>query len=198
MKKYVLLVTLMFTFAFLFGCLEPEPDRDITPPIVNNTDDDLVDIPNPASVYCEENGGTLEIRSETGGEIGYCIFDNGSECEEWAYYRGECEPEVEEPIGMANPASVYCEENNGTLEIRNFTNGEKGFCVFVDGSECEEWAYYREECEPGKSFCKDFCGDGICQEIVCEAVGCPCAETWETCSEDCEKPSNLNKPLHMR
>ena len=34
--------------------------------------------------------------------------------------------------------------------------------------------------------CEDMCGDGICQEIVCMAIGCPCAETAESCPEDCE------------
>jgi len=48
---------------------------------------------NPASVYCTEQGGTLEIRSDTeAGQVGYCLFADGSECEEWAYYRGECAP----------------------------------------------------------------------------------------------------------
>ncbi len=47
---------------------------------------------NPASVYCEEQGGTLDIRNEAGGQTGYCVFPDGSECEEWAYYRGECAP----------------------------------------------------------------------------------------------------------
>ena len=38
---------------------------------------------NPASVYCDDNGGTLEIRTGAdGGEYGVCIFDDGSECEE--------------------------------------------------------------------------------------------------------------------
>ena len=50
-------------------------------------------IANPASVYCEEQGGTLVIRSDAeGAQSGYCLFDDGSECEEWAYYRGECQP----------------------------------------------------------------------------------------------------------
>lgn len=34
--------------------------------------------------------------------------------------------------------------------------------------------------------CEDLCGDGICQEIVCMAIGCPCAETPVTCPQDCE------------
>lgn len=37
-----------------------------------------------------------------------------------------------------------------------------------------------------KGVCKDFCGDGVCQEIVCMAIGCPCAETKATCPQDCK------------
>ncbi len=40
--------------------------------------------------------------------------------------------------------------------------------------------------EPVDGVCKNECGDGQCQEIVCMAVGCPCAETAETCPEDCK------------
>ena len=51
------------------------------------------ELANPASVHCIEQGGSLEIRKdESGGEFGVCIFEDGSECEEWAYFRGECEP----------------------------------------------------------------------------------------------------------
>lgn len=39
--------------------------------------------------------------------------------------------------------------------------------------------------QPPDSSCKDVCGDGICQEIVCMAIGCPCAESKMTCPEDC-------------
>lgn len=34
--------------------------------------------------------------------------------------------------------------------------------------------------------CKDECGNGTCEEVVCMAVGCPCAETKESCPADCE------------
>jgi hypothetical protein len=51
---------------------------------------------------------------------------------------------------MANPASVYCEEQGGRLDIRTAEDGSQmGICVFEDGSECEEWAFYRKECGPG-------------------------------------------------
>ncbi len=49
-----------------------------------------LDMANPASVYCEEQGYKVEIRDEAGGQVGYCVFPNGAECEEWAFYNGEC------------------------------------------------------------------------------------------------------------
>ncbi len=49
-------------------------------------------LPNPASQFCVEKGYELEIRTKPdGSQTGYCIFPDGSECEEWAYYRGECQ-----------------------------------------------------------------------------------------------------------
>jgi hypothetical protein len=39
--------------------------------------------------------------------------------------------------------------------------------------------------QQSENFCKNQCGDGVCQEIVCLAIGCPCAETKENCPQDC-------------
>lgn len=51
---------------------------------------------------------------------------------------------------LANPASVYCGQQGGTLQIKNdATGGEFGVCNFSDGSNCEEWQYYRKECLMG-------------------------------------------------
>jgi len=118
----------------------------------------VIDMPNPASVFCEENGGKLEISAdESGAQFGVCIFDDGSECDEWAFFRGECKPgdslKSEAPLAnLPNPASVFCEENSGKLEIRSDETGaQSGACVFDDGSECDEWAFFRGECKPGDS-----------------------------------------------
>ncbi|MDD5181788.1 MAG: DUF333 domain-containing protein [Candidatus Nanoarchaeia archaeon] len=78
---------------------------------------------NPASAYCEQQGYTLEIRTDAnGGQAGYCIFDNGAECEEWAYYREECSPSGIKP-GGANSSmfDVSIKDfafNPGTATIR--------------------------------------------------------------------------------
>ena len=110
---------------------------------------------NPASVYCAEHDGTVDIRDGEGGQIGICVFADGAECEEWAFFRGECTPPGVEPkpasevfANMANPASVYCTENGGNSEIRQGDGGEVGICVFPGGAECDEWAFFRGECKP--------------------------------------------------
>jgi putative hemolysin len=51
-------------------------------------------IANPASVYCESQGGTLSFVEETAGTKGVCTLSDGTVCDEWAFYRGEC-PEKE-------------------------------------------------------------------------------------------------------
>jgi hypothetical protein len=61
-------------------------------------------LPNPASVYCEEQGHRLEIRTAAdGSQSGVCVFADGSECDEWAYFRGECGP-LPTPTNEAPPA----------------------------------------------------------------------------------------------
>lgn len=50
-------------------------------------------LPNPASAFCEGHGYTLRMRENAAGTAGYCQFADGSECEEWAFFRGECWPE---------------------------------------------------------------------------------------------------------
>jgi putative hemolysin len=55
-------------------------------------------VPNPASIFCENQGNRTEIRTASdGSQTGYCIFADGSECDEWMYYRGECGPSGSSP-----------------------------------------------------------------------------------------------------
>jgi putative hemolysin len=42
--------------------------------------------PNPTAVYCDALGYEIETRNNDG----CCVFPDGSACEEWAFYRGEC------------------------------------------------------------------------------------------------------------
>ena len=52
--------------------------------------------------------------------------------------------------GLANPASVNCEEKGGKLEFHERSElGQYGVCVFEDNLQCEEWAMMRGECPEG-------------------------------------------------
>lgn len=55
------------------------------------TDTPQAGLPNPASVYCEQHGNKLEIvTAADGSQSGVCVFPDGSTCDEWAYFKGEC------------------------------------------------------------------------------------------------------------
>jgi putative hemolysin len=49
----------------------------------------------------------------------------------------------QKPIGKPNPASVYCVELGGTLEIRDGDRGAVGYCHLPDGRVVEEWELFR-------------------------------------------------------
>jgi putative hemolysin len=85
---------------------QPEPTSTVISP---------VNMPNPASVYCEDNGNTHEIRSAAdGSQSGVCIFPDGSTCDEWAYYRGECGPAADKSQTPATTLEATLEAGGGS------------------------------------------------------------------------------------
>ncbi|HDU8697556.1 TPA: DUF4377 domain-containing protein [Morganella morganii subsp. morganii] len=47
-------------------------------------------------------------------------------------------------VGMANPASVYCEQSGGKTEIVKAASGWTGYCNLPGGERVDEWTYYRK------------------------------------------------------
>jgi len=68
----------------------------------------------------------------------YCETPSEPYCREFASDANKVE--------MANPASTYCVDNNGSLAIVDTNEGQVGMCTFPNGKVCEEWAYFRGEC----------------------------------------------------
>ena len=96
-QKVFRLIVLLLLGLLAVACEASEPET---------TQEPGTGLANPASVYCEEQGGTLELREDSdGGVYGVCIFPDGSECEEWAYFNGECRPGMYEKAeeGMGKP-----------------------------------------------------------------------------------------------
>jgi putative hemolysin len=81
------------------------------------TDIHQVGIPNPASVYCTQNGNKLEIHTVAdGSQNGICVFPDGSACDEWAYYRGECGLAAQKSPTPAMTVGATTEASGGTEE----------------------------------------------------------------------------------
>ena len=90
-------------FILLTSCSVPPAQLTVTP---IPTESPQANMPNPASTYCEEQGNRLEIRTAAdGSQSGVCIFPDGSECDEWAYFRKECGPIAESKTNSA-PTSI--------------------------------------------------------------------------------------------
>ncbi len=54
-------------------------------------------IANPASVFCEEQGGMVEIVDEADGQVGYCNLPDGRRIEEWEYFRSQQSATTNQP-----------------------------------------------------------------------------------------------------
>jgi len=84
MKNIFILIMIMI---FLSACKVPQ-DKMLEK---TETGGSQVNMPNPAAAFCEQNNYKYEIRTaDDGSQSGICIFPDGSTCDDWAYYRGEC------------------------------------------------------------------------------------------------------------
>lgn len=119
-------------------------------------------IANPASTNCIEKGGKLEIVKGDGGEYGVCTFPDGSKCEEWAFFRGECQigqtkdmPKVSAatppPITTPAKSAATCEQLGGTTSTIKGPDREVTMCILPDGTTCEAGAVASGQCKPGQS-----------------------------------------------
>lgn len=50
-----------------------------------------------------------------------------------------------EPVSLANPASVYCQQLGGITSMAKTADGITGYCALPDGKLFEEWALYRRD-----------------------------------------------------
>ncbi|MFH0776972.1 MAG: DUF333 domain-containing protein [Patescibacteria group bacterium] len=79
----------------------------------------LSELANPAAVKCSVDGFKNEIRTAAdGSQSGICIDANGKECDDWAYFRGECAlgaaASLDENLNAEIPAAV--EDKNASTE----------------------------------------------------------------------------------
>ena len=93
-------------FLALAGCIADEPTVQPTP--------EDISLPNPAAVFCEQHAGRNENRTDSsGGQYGVCVFDDGSECDQWAFFRGECQPGQSGLVPSPKPSPNYTNQTFG-------------------------------------------------------------------------------------
>jgi putative hemolysin len=98
----------------------------------NNHKNQPTEMPNPASVFCEAQGGKLDLGA------GICVLPDGTRVDEWEYYRTQTSGQT----GLANPAAVFCEDQGGTV------SGPEPMCRLPNGTEVDAWDYFRKNAPP--------------------------------------------------
>jgi putative hemolysin len=127
----ILLVLVIAVVMMTAGCTSNQPVTTPVTTVATPVPTTIVAVPttsgstglaNPASVYCGQVGGKTEIKKDaTGAEYGMCTFPNGSSCEEWALYRGECQPTASGSSGSSLAADAKTAINTTVTNLTNKT-----------------------------------------------------------------------------
>lgn len=154
---------------FVLGCPSTPPAEDGPGIMVGNDSDAHGCKASAGYTWCEELQKCIRSWEENctaplvGGDRDEhgCIPSAGySWCEATQKCYRSWEENCTETAQLANPASVNCINNNGTLNIVNTGEGEVGMCTLPSGEVCEEWAFMRGEC-PSKNLtaqAQGYCG----------------------------------------
>jgi len=89
------------------------------PPLSEPAPEGVAKLPNPAAVFCENQGYAYEIRTDAAGnQYGVCIFPDSSECDGWAYYRGEC---TQEQVEATEKIAINIVDEAGLAQTQKIT-----------------------------------------------------------------------------
>jgi putative hemolysin len=106
-------------------------------------------VPNPAAEFCtSENTTRYEIRgAPDGSRFGACILPDGTVCDEWEYYRGNCTAASTPGQAITDSAENFCLSRGFMYQTQTGLNGtEYAFCIFPNGYGCEAYDYYLGKC----------------------------------------------------
>ena len=119
------------------------------------TDIPQAGIPNPASVYCKEQGNKHEIRmAADGSQNGICVFPDGSTCDEWAYFRGECGSAPQKSPTPATTVEATKEASGGGPGGGNNSgeNASGGYMPPGTTEEIADWRGVIKSTQPGAQY----------------------------------------------
>ncbi|MEE4317448.1 MAG: DUF333 domain-containing protein [Erythrobacter sp.] len=99
-----------------------------------------VGAPNPAAVFCIEEGGQHIIVGANGQQRGICRFSDGREVDAWQFFR---EPHGVGEARVINPAAQFCLAGGGRYRVERTPAGDVGLCTPAGGAEIDAWQFYR-------------------------------------------------------
>lgn len=121
---------------------------------------DNVGMANPASVHCKKSGYKLETRTRPdGSQYSVCMFSDGKECEQWAFFRGECGVKYRKP--PETQIEKFCEID---ADCVCGTHVKTGACF-----------YGNKICVNTEKHCPDFCG-GIAGNLTIRCLNRECKQ----------------------
>ena len=143
----------------LTACAAPQTQAAPEPAA---TDMPQAGMPNPASVYCTQNGNKLEIHTAAdGSQNGICIFPDGNACDEWAYYRGECGPTVQKSPTPAIVVEATSTASGGTEE-----QASGGYMPPGTSEEIADWWGVIKSTQPGAQYDDYFERQDLGQQFI--------------------------------
>ena len=83
-KLFFFLFIISFVLTGCLGRISTKTKQPLT--------DDQAGLPNPAAVYCLDQGGTLEQIERDGGMDADCVFPDNTRCPQWNFFRNDCQP----------------------------------------------------------------------------------------------------------
>ncbi len=162
----ILILSLIFSFSlFLVASAEDEDTSTSSPSLISSEDTSTGTIEAvcenfPGPEFC--SGGIEDIINIGTDDDGCAIYDCASSSD-------DCVLEGEMCGGISG---ILC---CASSDLECVLDGD-----YTDASGTCEVAVI------STPICEDVCGDGVCTENVCYGIGCPCAETEDSCPEDCD------------
>jgi putative hemolysin len=112
---------------------------------------------NPAAQYCTDHNGSSEVRTyPNGSQYGVCVFSDGSECNQWKFFNGECKP------GDIFPKTTCQSDNDCVPEFCCHSST----CVSMKYKPNCTGIFCTQECMPGTMDCNQ--GHCVCVNNSCK------------------------------
>ena len=157
-KNFGIMLAVLAAVMLLFGCTSPPGEFDGNAPGLGSDRDAHGCIASAGYSWCEVKQSCIRPWEESCcGECPQWMPPGPGFCKDGNIISGgtdscgctlppKCENASTDGVGIANPASTNCIDNNGTLSIVDANGGQVGMCTLPGGKVCEEWAYFRGEC----------------------------------------------------